>query len=201
MISEHIVGLFHKPVKHPPSSKRIRLDAGKHDIQRTCSNTFALFCSVLFFLFPDRMIMIYSWTKRPLNRQRWNRCFLTLLSPCSITLQQMRCQKKRIEMCFIAPPSPSANGFNYLTKIVSLWKSEKMISHVSSGQVPNLKPRQAHAQPITRHYVFKLALISWSCLGVFPCSNKHKPGKIKYSDFIITVFSGFSGHFTSQYCH
>ena len=61
-------------------------------------------------------------------------------------------------MCFIAPPSPSANGFNYLTKIVSLWKTEKMISQVSSGQVLNLKPRQAHAQPITRHYFFKISI-------------------------------------------
>lgn len=190
MISEHIVGLIRKPVEHPPTSKRIRLDAGKHDIQRTCSNMFALFRSVLFFSpprFHECLIMIYSRTKRLLNQQRWNRCFLTLLSPCSITLQQMRCQKKWIEMCFIAPLSPSANGFNYLTKIVSLWKSEKMISQVSSGQVPNLKPRQAHAQPITRHYFFKLALISCSCLAVFPCSNKHKPGKIECSDFIITL--------------
>lgn len=131
--------------------------------------------------------MIYSWTKRLLNQQRWNKCFLTLLSPCSITLQQMRRQKKRIEMCFIAPPSPSANGFNYLTKIVSLWKSEKMIFQVSSGQVPNLKPHQAHAQPITRHYFFKLGSISCNCLAVFPCSNKHKPGKIECSDVIITL--------------
>lgn len=131
--------------------------------------------------------MIYSWTKRLLNQQPWNRCFLTLLSPCSITLQQMRCQKKRIETCFIAPPSPSANGFNYLTKIVSLWKSEKIISQVSFEQVPNLKPPQAHTQPITRHYFFKLALISCSCLAVFSCSIKHRPGKIEFSDFIITL--------------
>lgn len=148
---------------------------------------FLLFC---FFSPPssqERLIVIYSWTKRLLNQQRWNRCFLTLLSPCSITLQQMRCQKKWIEVCFIAPLGPSANGFNYLTKIVFLWKSEKMIPQVSSGQVPNLKPRQANAQPITQHYFFKLAFISCSCLAAFPCSNKHKPGKIEFSDFIVTL--------------
>lgn len=52
-------------------------------------------------------------------------------------------------MCFIAARSPGANGFNYLTNIVSLWKSEEIVPRVSAGQGSLLRPRQAPAQPIT----------------------------------------------------
>lgn len=34
----------------------------------------------------------------------------------------MRCQMKRIEMCFIAPRSLGANAYNHLTNVIAHWK-------------------------------------------------------------------------------
>lgn len=74
-------------------------------------------------------------------------------------------------MCFIAPRSPGANGFNYLTNIVSLWKSEKIVPQVSAGQGSVLRPRQAHTQPITQHYFFKISINFLLLSGSPPTSH------------------------------
>lgn len=175
---------------------------------------FALFRSVLFFFSPlrlhERLIMIYSWTKRLLNQQRWNRCFLTLLSPCSITLQQMRCQKKRIEICFIAPLSLSANGFNYLTKIVSRWKSEKndFSSLLRAGPEPKTTSSTHPANHATLLFQISINFLSLSCcFSLFQQAQTWKNRVLRlYNNFTSFLFfpvsfSGFSGNFTSQYCH
>lgn len=152
-----------------------------------------LHCFILLCLFfsapstPEHLVTIYSWTKRFFNQQRWNRCFRTLLPHCSITLQQMRCQKKWIEMCFIAPRSPSANGFNYLTNIVSLEEWKKLFVQSPPGRARS-KPRQAHTQPITQQYFLKLALIS-CCFQPPPLPYGQAQ---TWKNWVLRLYNGFT---------
>lgn len=145
MVSEHISGSLWKSEVRQRSSKKIHLDATKHD--NLCRWNLSTCLNCFFFNSLQRTSVHVlpgpSWTKSVFNQQWWNLFCLSLflLVQYGHMCKEVwwKCQKKLIELCFIALQSASANDNNRLMNIITLKQSLRCNLEDCSGRPFNTR--------------------------------------------------------------